>query len=128
MQVEEVLALLILAVLYQVPLFFAAMACTWLVHEWVLHRRTRLSWKSIASRSFWTRTVWDHPGHFLPSYIILFIAFLSLLQLPSLYASSTRGLGLEAGLLGLAFALGYVLALFVIGYLALRARLRSHMA
>lgn len=125
---DQALALLILAVLYQIPVFLAAMACTWLAHEWALHRGSRLSWRSIATRAFWTRTLWDHPGHFLITYLILFIGFLTLFQLPFWYATNARTENLPTGLLGLAPALGYVLAWLVVGALALRTRLRSHMA
>ena len=128
MLVDDVWVLLLLAVLYQIPVFLAAMACTWLVHEWALHRGARLTWRSIASRTFWTKSLWDHPTYFTASYLLLFSAFLSLFQLPRLLLSNAPGQSLPSALLGLVAALLYVLGLLSLGYFALRSRLRSHMA
>jgi hypothetical protein len=128
MLVDDVWAQLLLAVLYQVPVFLAAMACTWLAHEWALHRGARLTLRSVLSRAFWTKTVWDHPTYFTISYVILFIAFLSLFQLPGLLLANARGQTLPSAFLGLVPALAYVMGFLALGYFALRARLRGHMA
>lgn len=128
MPADDVLLLLFLAVLYEVPVVLAAMACTWLVHEWSLHGWARLRRTSLASRAFWTRTVWDHPGYLLPSYVLLFIAFLSLWQLPRLYATNANGGSTESSVLSLGWIAAYLGLLFALGAFALRARLRAHMA
>ena len=121
---DDVAALLALAVLSEIPLFLGAMAGTWVVHEWVLHGRRRRTWDALRSRRFWRHTVWDHPGYLLPSYVLLFLAFLSLLQLLVITMPS----GLAAGVFGLVFPLAFSLLLGVLGFAALQARLRSHMA
>ncbi len=128
MPADDVLALLLLAVLYEVPAVVASMACTWLVHEGSLHGRARLSRTSVASRAFWTRTLWDHPGYLFPSYVLFFIAFLSLAQLPAWYATNAGGSSLGANAPSLAWVVLYPALLFALGAFALRARLRAHMA
>ena len=128
MPVDDALALLALAVLYQIPLFLAAMACTWLVHEWSLHRGARLNRWSLVSRAFWTRGVWDHPGFLFPSYLLLFVGFLALFGLPLLSRQGTAAADSGGFLLGLAFALAWPVGLLALGFAALRVRLRSHMA
>lgn len=128
MPVDDVLALLFLAVLYQVPVLVAAMACAWLVHEGSLHGWTRLRGGALASRTFWTRTLWDHPSRFFPSYFLLFLAFLNLFELPFLYLPNLRGSTPAATLSALAWVFGWTGGLFVLGIAALRVRLRSAMA
>ncbi len=125
MPADDVLTLLLLAVLYQVPLILAAMACTWVVHEWSLHGWTRLEGRSLASRAFWTRTAWDHPGRFFPSYFLLFLAFLNVFELPFVYLPSLRGPTLAATLFALAWFFGWTGGLFGLGAAALGVRLRS---
>ncbi len=124
MPVDDALTLLALAVLYELPLFVAAMACTWLVHEWSLHGWARLRGRSVASRRFWTRTVWDHPNHFLVSYFLLFLAFLALFQ-TVFVAAHEWATGPGSVLLGSVPAFAWGFGLLFLGAAALRVRLRS---
>ncbi len=112
----------VVAIWDQVALWLAALVLTWLTHEAYLHRKTGVLRKIVSRETSWT-THLIHGLIFVPSYVLLFLAYQALLGLVVLLgmAAADGGLSLSPGNVEFfTVIMLFGLAPFVGGFLFLR--------
>jgi len=122
MRLADSLALaLSLAIVNGFPYWFGALALTWLTHEVYLHRNTGVLGQLIHRKTPWSPHLLGHGTAFLPSFILLFFGYLSLLAFVVLLLMILAGGGLSPWTFSfVAPFLGVGLILSMGGFLVLR--------